>query len=426
MSDDKDYVSPGAFNWVQPSKTSKDAGAADDAANPVVEPENPAATNPAATNPTETNSDATGSDATGADLPPTEPVMEPGWDPIPEPTKPDDWEGEPTELMRIEPEAREAQAAAVAERTPPELIPPPLSPPIHLSHEIPPLDVDIPAGVETKEEEPEEKKDETSAIDSLFAEHKFQEYEDAPVLAQIPFPSPPVKEVLAKAAKAPMFAARPTKVLGVKKNATPKPPHGPLTRPQMMLLAVAAGLVLAMILLAIYFTGTRMPGLLPDQEEAVAVETSTPTPTPTPTPTLVQTVGPLVPGVYQWDALLSGECLEPYVSPWEQEFTVVDCDTPHTAQLTKRATFPVKEGETVDFYPGAEELASRLTSLCTSTKVLNYKKSAVYTDVTLAATYATTAEEWAAGQHDYYCFVTRASGEPIVGTIARKPTAPKE
>ena len=46
--------------------------------------------------------------------------------------------------------------------------------------------------------------------------------------------------------------------------------------------------------------------------------------------------GPQPAGVHKWDTLFGGECLQPYASPWDEEFTVADCAAPHAAQLVYR------------------------------------------------------------------------------------------
>jgi hypothetical protein len=145
---------------------------------------------------------------------------------------------------------------------------------------------------------------------------------------------------------------------------------------------------------------------------------ASPTPTPSPTPT-AQAIGPLPPGTYAWDELLGTECLQPYESPWQEEYTVLECTQPHAAQLVKRGTFPDEAA-----YPGLEQLASRMNLLCTDPAVIDYSLTAGITDLQFAASYAATAAEWQDGHRDYFCFVNRASGEPLGGTIARPPVAP--
>ena len=216
-------------------------------------------------------------------------------------------------------------------------------------------------------------------IDDIFGEHAFQEYDDGPLIGQIPLPSRAERR------------DRPT---------------AEISRAQKVLMGVAGGLVVVLAIVAIYLVGTRID--LSGDEPAAVV-----TPDPTATEEATTTEGPLEPGTYQWDDLLGTECLEPFENAWEQQYTVVDCESPHGGQLTAVGAFEQTE------FPGAEALATDANLACASTKVINYKKASVYDDIAISASYATTQQEWTDGFTDYYCFVARTSGEPIEGTIAR-------
>lgn len=140
--------------------------------------------------------------------------------------------------------------------------------------------------------------------------------------------------------------------------------------------------------------------------------TATPAPTPTimPKPTVAQQ-----PGVRAWNTLGGGECLQPYTDPWADTFTVVDCATPHAGQMLYTALLSTDPAEP---YPGADVLAARTEPLCTQPGVVNMTAAAAYPDLQLQATYPATAEQWAAGDRSYYCFASRASGQPMIGSIA--------
>jgi len=132
--------------------------------------------------------------------------------------------------------------------------------------------------------------------------------------------------------------------------------------------------------------------------------------TPTPEPTAPQPAG-----VHAWDTLFGGECLEPYTDAWQQEFTVVDCATPHAAQLVYRGTLP---GDASAAYPGEAELASQMNLLCTAPGVIDVKAVSGMTDLQVQGSYPATAEQWGEGARDYYCFASRSSGEKLTATIA--------
>jgi hypothetical protein len=187
---------------------------------------------------------------------------------------------------------------------------------------------------------------------------------------------------------------------------------------QKTLLWVAGSLVAVLALVALFTLGTKLPALLGPAPAVVADPSDTPSPTPTVAP-----LGPVAPGVYPWDELLGGECLDPYSGPWAEEYTVVDCEEPHPAQLMTRGTF-VDEDNPFAAYPGLEALQSQVSLLCTAATVVDYGKAKAYTDIQFEASYAATADEWADGNHDYFCFMLRSSGGEITGSIAKPQVAP--
>jgi hypothetical protein len=123
--------------------------------------------------------------------------------------------------------------------------------------------------------------------------------------------------------------------------------------------------------------------------------------------------------VYGWDELLGTECIDPFVSAWEQEFTVIDCAAPHAAQLVQRGRF-VDEQPAV--FPGVEALQARMNLLCTGTRSIDYSVAKTYLDIQFSASFAANDQEWINGQRDYFCFVTRSSGEPFTTSVAKPDT----
>src|SRR5690606_3390770 len=151
---------------------------------------------------------------------------------------------------------------------------------------------------------------------------------------------------------------------------------------------------------------------------AAALPSSSPSPTPSPSATALP-AGPVEPGVWAWNELLGGECLDDYDDPWADEFTVVDCAEPHPAQLVYRGVFPPSaEGVTDDPFPGTEALHGQIPALCSAAGVIDLAAAGQYTDVQINGSYPATAEQWDAGDRSYYCFVTRGSGELLTGTLA--------
>ncbi|MEO6532566.1 MAG: hypothetical protein ABIO06_03215 [Pseudolysinimonas sp.] len=238
-----------------------------------------------------------------------------------------------------------------------------------------------------------------SALDTLFGETQFREYEPGVL-------DPNARPFTAR-------AASPT--AGV--------PHEPATRArvsrsQKVLISVTVALVALLALVALFFVGTRLPALL---GPAPAVVISTPSATPSPTST-TKPVGPIANGVHPWTALLGGECVDPFTNPWAEKFTVVDCAKPHPAQMVFRGTFVTSAAD--PSYPGVEKLQAQISLLCAAPGVINLAAAGAYSDAQLQGSYAVTAEQWADGEHDYFCFVNRASGQPLTASVAVPPPAP--
>jgi len=255
---------------------------------------------------------------------------------------------------------------------------------------------------------PQDESAPTSAIDSLFADDKFEQYTDAPVPVVIPQTSHELVSV-------------PPPVVP---PAAPKPPRGAMPRSQKVLIGAAAALVVVIALAGLFFVGTRVGQSMP-----AAVKTPAPSATPTPTPTETAaapvaapvTLGPVAPGVYTWKQLLGTECLEPFVSAWETEYTVVDCATPHGGQLVYRGRF---DESALDAYPGIEALQARMNLLCSSPENIDYAAASQFADIQISASFAGTEDDWKAGNRNYFCFVNRSTGEPLTASVAMPARAP--
>jgi hypothetical protein len=181
---------------------------------------------------------------------------------------------------------------------------------------------------------------------------------------------------------------------------------------------VAVFVVVLAILLFLVGRALASPGAAPAAVPSQAVTKSaspTPTPsaprTPTPTPTAPTAAGPAAPGTHQWTDLTGGECLSSFTNAWQQTYQVVDCGTGHPAQMVAKGTV------TDTTYPGATALAAQVAPLCQSNTVIDFSKAASYTDIQVSASYPATQSQWDAGDHSYYCFVSRSSGQAITGSL---------
>ncbi|WP_223692643.1 septum formation family protein [Leifsonia poae] len=200
-----------------------------------------------------------------------------------------------------------------------------------------------------------------------------------------------------------------------------RPPRGGAApgRANRTLFFVAGGLAAVLVLIALFALGTRLPSLFgaagPAPSSSATAKT-TPTPTPTPTPTVQpKPAGPKPAGTFAWSTLGGGECLQPYTSPWAETFTVVDCATPHAAQLVYTNLF---SSDPAAPYPGADALAQQINVLCTKPGIINLDAAAAYPDLQLQGTYPATEKQWKDGQRSYYCFANRSGGEPLTASVA--------
>ncbi|WP_207455101.1 hypothetical protein [Desertivibrio insolitus] len=192
----------------------------------------------------------------------------------------------------------------------------------------------------------------------------------------------------------------------------PRSGRPPLTRSEVRLGLVAAALVVVIALIGLFILGTR----LAPAPEVVSLPTPTVTALPVPPADDELPDAPLEPGTYSWNELAGGECLDPYTGPFAEEFTVVDCDESHPAQLVFRGAFLADDDPTA--YPGVEALQQQIASLCSTPGAIDLDLASAYRDLQLEGSYPVTAEEWDAGYRDYYCFASRSSGEPLEGSIA--------
>ncbi|SKA89112.1 Septum formation [Agreia bicolorata] len=198
--------------------------------------------------------------------------------------------------------------------------------------------------------------------------------------------------------------------------------------PRWLVVAVAA-LAAVFVVVLFFVIGRHLPWF----DDARSVEpTSTPTasatpdasptltPAATPTETATSLIGPAAAGVHPWNELRGGECLDPFGTPWDETFTVVDCAAPHAAQLISRVSL---NPDPAAVYPGEAAITAQLNLACTAPTVLDFAAAGAYPDVQWQASYPVSDAQWAAGQREYSCFITRSSGEQLTGSLQVPPAA---
>ena len=215
-------------------------------------------------------------------------------------------------------------------------------------------------------------------------------------------------------------------VLDAARVPAPPAPASPSRRasgprgPRRTALWVGGAILLVLLLVGLFYLGQRLASSAAPDAAPVATATAAAEETPTPSPTPTDPVqGPAAAGTQAWDALLGGECLEPYTTPWEEEFTVVDCGSEHHAQMVARVALP----QTGDAFPGEDAVRDSADELCIADTVIDYGAARAYEDVQYQSAYPITQDEWTAGDRDAYCFVSRAGGGAFTGSVG-KPQPP--
>jgi hypothetical protein len=232
----------------------------------------------------------------------------------------------------------------------------------------------------------------TSAIDSLFGDHKFQDYEEVGVLKTLQVPPAAAVDELPIA----------------------REPREPLPRSQKVLLGVAGGLVAALILVGLYYFGQHLGAA------SAVLPTSASTGAVSGTPTPAGTGAPAAPGDRQWTALQGGECIQPFSSAWTLTFTVVACTSDHDAQMVFKGKLP-DDADTK--YPSAANFQKEITPLCSASTAINYSAAVSVTDLQVSFSYPPTTADWLSGDRTYYCFIDRVSGGNLPGdlSVAKTP-----
>ncbi|WP_010204284.1 septum formation family protein [Salinibacterium sp. PAMC 21357] len=234
---------------------------------------------------------------------------------------------------------------------------------------------------------PEDESVDHDAVGALFGDEQFVEYEEEPL----------------RGALVPAVISRPREA---------QAPRAPIPRGQLIAISIAAGLVAALALTALFLGGTKIG----EAVTPVAVAT----PVPTDTASSAPAVGPLPVGTYAWDELLGGECLDPFESAWQDEYTVIECAQPHAAQLLVRGEF---DDAVSAPFPELDGLTERTLALCSTDTVINFVAAKSFADLEVVASFAPNASKWEAGQREYYCFVTRSGDDALTESVAQPQAA---
>lgn len=194
-------------------------------------------------------------------------------------------------------------------------------------------------------------------------------------------------------------------------SSTPPVPGAGVPKPVLWLAGV---LLLALVLVGLFFLGTRLGGGVPIAAPSPTPSSSASADASAEPPVAVLPEGTQPAGEHEWSQLGGGECIQPFTSVWDESFTVVDCAEPHAAQLVLRSNY----GDNVGIeFPGEAAFAEQITAACTAPGVIDLAAAAPFGDVQVQGSYPVTEEQWTSGAAAYFCFVNRSSGEPLTGTL---------
>ncbi len=196
-------------------------------------------------------------------------------------------------------------------------------------------------------------------------------------------------------------------------STVPPAPGAGVPRPVLWL---AGALLMVVVLVGLFFLGTRLgggaplaassPSAVPSSSERLEASAAA--------PVAVLPDGIQPPGQYEWSQLGGGECIAPFTSAWDESFTVVDCAGPHAAQLVLRSNYGDNVG--VEF-PGEAAFAEQITAACTAPGVIDLAAAAPFGDVQVQGSFPVTEQQWTSGAAAYFCFASRSSGEPLTGSL---------
>ncbi|MGG5170682.1 septum formation family protein [Pseudarthrobacter sp. J1738] len=194
-------------------------------------------------------------------------------------------------------------------------------------------------------------------------------------------------------------------------NGSPNtPPNNSSTNPRKRLYLLGALILAALIVVALVIWGIAAltsggGNTEPNTNAPLSSDASSPSPSGTPSPTTTasaQTVSPL--------DLTLGQCFKDY-DPQASETTVVDCKTPHSAQLVGVFFYEDKAE-----YPGTTELRSKGRELCGG---VNMNSEA--NNFTLKQNNVYPSEgSWSKGDRRVDCFASVDTGNALTSSLLAK------
>lgn len=119
---------------------------------------------------------------------------------------------------------------------------------------------------------------------------------------------------------------------------------------------------------------------------------------------------PRAAGVWSWEELRGGECLESFEGPFVEDFEVVACDQPHRAEFHRAALL---DDDPAARYPGDQAVRDEARQLCAEWDLDELNDPARYDDLLVVPGYSIGEAQWQRGERLVGCFLYRESGEVL-------------
>lgn len=137
--------------------------------------------------------------------------------------------------------------------------------------------------------------------------------------------------------------------------------------------------------------------------ESSTAPTLTPSQTPSPTPTYPQSK--------VWTSLVNRDCLANLQNAWQSRYEVVDCDSPHRAQVVVSSVLP----NTATF-PGQLALAHTVAKLCDVRKIVDSGRFSNLSQLTVVWNYPVTHDQWLSTPI-YQCIVVAPGNSQLTESV---------
>lgn len=170
--------------------------------------------------------------------------------------------------------------------------------------------------------------------------------------------------------------------------------------------AVAATFIFIGAAVGAFFVGQALAPEEPIEEIAAEQELRDSEPPVAEFPSL--TGGPQAPGEVSWEQLRGGECLQDFETAFAETFLVVECSTPHDAQVI---TAQLVSRDRTEAYPGEAAMATQAREICDVRDRVNTDYAAEFDDLFVDSAYPATETQWDEGQRVVWCFLRSNSGE---------------